>query len=109
MVNTKMRKLDSHAHIMPPNWERLDKKYGYGGFIYLEDEIETGAKKMMRDDGVFFRRVEKNCYDVEAILPEMDEFNVEKMVLCTIPVLFNYWTKPAHGKEWSRFINAHLL
>ena len=107
--NLPMQKIDSHAHIMPPYWERLDKKYGYGGFIYLEDEVATGAKKMMRDDGVFFRRVEKNCYDVEAILPEMDEFNVDKMVLCTIPVLFNYWAKPQHTKEWSRFINGHLL
>ncbi|MCB9262188.1 MAG: amidohydrolase [Flavobacteriales bacterium] len=104
-----IRKIDSHAHIMPPNWDRLDKKYGYGGFIYLEDEPSTGAKKMMRDDGVFFRRVEKNCYDVNAILPEMDEYNVEKMVLCTIPVLFNYWAKPEHTKEWSRFINDHLI
>ncbi len=105
---SQITKIDSHAHIMPPTWERLDKKFGYGGFIYLEDEPETGAKKMMRDDGVFFRRVEKNCYDETAIIPDMDAYNVEKMVLCTIPVLFNYWTKPEHGYEWSQFINDHL-
>ncbi|MBT8326870.1 MAG: amidohydrolase [Bacteroidia bacterium] len=105
---TKITKIDSHAHIMPPTWDRLDKKFGYGGFIYLEDEPGTGAKRMMRDDGVFFRRVEKNCYDETAILPEMDEYNVEQMVLCTIPVLFNYWAKPQHGYEWSQFINDHL-
>jgi aminocarboxymuconate-semialdehyde decarboxylase len=101
-------KIDSHAHIMPPNWERLDKKFGYGGFIYLEDETDSTAKRMMRDDGVFFRRVEQNCYDEDAILIDMDAHNVEKMVLCTIPVLFNYWAKPKHGLWWSQFLNDHL-
>jgi aminocarboxymuconate-semialdehyde decarboxylase len=105
----KLLKIDSHAHIMPPNWDRLDKKYNYGGFIYLEDEPSTGAKRMMRDDGVFFRRVERNCYDETAILPEMDAHGVDKMVLCTIPVLFNYWAKPQHTYEWSQFINDHLV
>ena len=101
-------KIDSHAHIMPPGWERLDKQFGYGGFIYLEDEEGTDAKRMMRDDGVFFRRVERNCYDEAAILPEMDAYGVSKMVLCTIPVLFYYWAKPEHTAQWSRFVNDHL-
>lgn len=102
-------KIDSHAHIMPPGWDRLDKKFGYGGFIYLEDEPGTDAKRMMRDDGVFFRRVERNCYDETVILPEMDEYNVCKMVLCTIPVLFYYWAKAKHTYEWSQFVNDHLV
>lgn len=109
MQDQQLIKVDSHAHIMPPTWDRLDKRFGYGGFIYLEDEKDTNAKRMMRDDGMFFRRVERNCYDPEAILPEMDQFNVSKMVLCTIPVLFNYWAKPEHTHQWSQFINDHLV
>ncbi len=58
-----MKKVDIHAHIMPPTWELLHEKFGYKGFIQLEEEPATGAKRMMRDDGVFFRRVERNCYD----------------------------------------------
>jgi aminocarboxymuconate-semialdehyde decarboxylase len=30
------------------------------------------------------------------------------MTLCTVPVLFNYWAKPKHGADWSRFLNDHL-
>lgn len=92
---------------MPPSWDLLHEKYGYGGFIYLEDEPETGAKRMMRDDGVFFRRVEQNCYDPSAILPDMDAHGVDCMVLCNIPVLFYYWAKPAHTLEWCKFLNDY--
>jgi len=30
------------------------------------------------------------------------------MVLCTVPVLFNYWTKPHDGLDWCRFLNDHI-
>jgi aminocarboxymuconate-semialdehyde decarboxylase len=103
------KKIDSHAHIMPENWPRLAEKYGYNGFIYLEDEPASDTKKMMRDDGVFFRRVSRNCWDPEAIIADMDKHSVDMMVLCTIPVLFNYWAKPEDTLDWSRFLNDHLL
>ena len=104
-----IKKIDGHAHIMPENWPMLADKYGYKGFIYLEDEPLTDTKKMMRDDGVFFRRVSRNCWDPAAIIKDMDLHNVDMMVLCTIPVLFNYWAKPAHTLDWSMFLNDHLL
>lgn len=100
-----MRRLDIHAHIMPDSWDLLHEKFGYKGFIQLEDEPGTGAKKMMRDDGVFFRRVERNCYDPLAIIEDMDAHGVEMMTLCNIPVLFYYWAKPKHTYEWSQFLN----
>jgi aminocarboxymuconate-semialdehyde decarboxylase len=31
-------KIDCHAHIMPPTWPDLKHKFGYGGFIYLEQD-----------------------------------------------------------------------
>jgi aminocarboxymuconate-semialdehyde decarboxylase len=103
----QQRKIDSHAHIMPESWPMLHEKYGYKGFIYLEDEPE-GTKKMMRDDGVFFRRVKENCWSPEAIIRDMDENGVEKMTLCTIPVLFNYWAKARDTFDWSQFLNDHI-
>lgn len=108
MTEQRQRKIDSHAHIMPESWTMLHEKYGYKGFIYLEDEPETRTKKMMRDDGVFFRRVEENCWDPSAIIRDMDAHGVEMMTLCTIPVLFNYWAKPRDTYDWSQFLNDHL-
>lgn len=109
MSEKKQYKLDIHAHIMPEKWPDLKEKFGYGGFILLEDEPGTGAKKMMRDDGVFFRRVDKNCYLPEAILSDMDEHGVNKMTLCNIPVLFFYWAKPKHTAEWCKFLNDFFV
>lgn len=100
-------KIDIHAHLLPKTWPNLKEKYGYGGFIYL-DHHKPGAAKMMRDDGKFFREIQENCWDPNAILPEMDVHNVDVMVLCTVPVLFNYWTKPEDGLDWSRFLNDQL-
>ena len=104
----KLLKIDCHAHILPASWPDLKAKYGYGGFIKMEHH-RTGFAKMMRDDGTFFREVEQNCWDPEAILIDMDKHDVDKMVLCTVPVLFNYWTKPEHGLDWSIFLNDHML
>ncbi len=103
----KTFKLDIHAHILPETWPDLKQKFGYGGFIYL-DHFAPGRAKMMRDDGFFFREIKENCWSPEAILKEMDEYNVDVMTLCTVPVLFNYWAQPRHTLEWSRFLNDHI-
>jgi aminocarboxymuconate-semialdehyde decarboxylase len=100
-------KIDIHAHIMPEHYPDLKQKFGYGGFIYL-DHHKQDAARMMRDDGRFFREIQRNCWDPEWILRDMDAHGVDVMVLCTIPVLFSYWAQPEHGLEWSRFLNDHL-
>ncbi|NQW30718.1 MAG: amidohydrolase [Ignavibacteria bacterium] len=100
-------KIDSHAHILPKTWPSLKDKFGYGGFITL-DHFAEGKARMMRDDGLFFREIEENCWDPKSILVDMDTYNVSTMVLCTVPVLFSYWAKPADGAWWSGFLNDHL-
>ncbi len=100
-------KFDIHAHILPETWEDLQQKYGYGGFIRL-DHFRPGSARMMRDDGKFFREIQENCWNPQAILRDMDEHKTEVMALCTVPVLFNYWAKPNDGYDWSRFLNDHL-
>jgi aminocarboxymuconate-semialdehyde decarboxylase len=100
-------KIDCHAHILPETWPSLKDKFGYGGFIMLEHH-QPGKARMMRDDGVFFREIEENCWNPQAILADMNEHNVDVMVLCTVPVLFSYWAKPEHTLEWSRMLNDHL-
>lgn len=100
-------KIDSHAHILPETWPSLKDKFGYGGFIMLEHH-QPGKARMVRDDGVFFREIEENCWNPDAILADMDKHNVDVMVLCTVPVLFSYWARPEHTLEWSRMLNDHL-
>lgn len=100
-------KIDSHAHILPKTWPDLKDKYGYGGFIKM-DHHKPDAARMMGDDGRFFREVQQNCWDPECIIEDMNANNVDMMVLCTVPVLFNYWCKPEHTYDWSIFLNDHI-
>ncbi|MCB9056529.1 MAG: amidohydrolase [Chitinophagales bacterium] len=98
-------KIDIHTHIMPekmPNWT---EKFGYGEFIHLEHRNCEAC--MMKADKLF-RIVEDNCYQPESRITEMDDTGVTIQVLSTIPVLFNYWAKPADGLETSRFFNDHI-
>ena len=98
-------KIDIHTHIMPdkmPNWT---EKFGYGEFIHLEHR-ECDACMMKGDK--LFRVVEDNCYKADLRLKQMEETEVSMQVLSTIPVLFNYWAKPADGLETSRFLNDHI-
>jgi aminocarboxymuconate-semialdehyde decarboxylase len=98
-------KIDIHTHIMPaqmPNWTR---KFGYGEFIHLE---HRNCKACMMKGDTLFRVVEENCFNEEIRLKEMEGTEVTMQVLSTIPVLFNYWAKPADGLETSRFFNDHI-
>lgn len=99
-------KIDIHTHIMPekiPNWF---EKFGYGEFIHLEHHKPCCARMMKGDK--FFREIESNCWEPKDRIIEMDSTDVSIQVLSTIPVLFNYWAKPAHGLETSRFFNDHI-
>lgn len=99
------KKIDIHTHIMPeqmPNWTQ---KFGYGEFIHLE---QRNCKACMMKGDQLFREVEENCYKEETRIKEMDDTDVTIQVLSTIPVLFNYWAKPADGLETSRFLNDHI-
>lgn len=101
-----MRKIDIHTHIMPENIPNWFQKFGYGDFIRLEHHKPCCAK-MIKGDKVF-REIEENCWDPNARMKEMDMTDVTTQVLSTIPVLFNYWAKPEHCIETSRFFNDHI-
>lgn len=98
-------KIDIHTHIMPekmPNWVQ---KFGYGEFIHLE---HRNCKACMMKGDKLFREVEDNCFKPSVREEEMQGTGVDIQVLSTIPVLFNYWAKPADGLETSRFFNDHI-
>lgn len=100
-------KIDIHTHILPesiPNWK---EKFGYGGFIQL-DHYQPCCAKMIRDDGKNFRDIEENCWSPEARIQECNHHHVNVQVISTVPILFNYWTKPVDGLEISKFLNDHI-
>ncbi len=99
-------KIDIHTHIIPEHLPRWKEKFGYGGFIHLEHHKPCCARMMVGD--TFFREIEHNCWSGEQRIKECDAHHVNVQVLSTIPVLFNYWAKPEHGLETSRFLNDHI-
>jgi aminocarboxymuconate-semialdehyde decarboxylase len=101
-----MLKIDMHTHIIPaemPNWT---EKFGYGDFIYLQQD-RPGYAKMMKGNR-FFREIRENCWDPEVRIREYSEFNTQVQVVCTIPVMFSYWAHPENCLELSKFLNDHI-
>jgi aminocarboxymuconate-semialdehyde decarboxylase len=102
-----MLKIDSHSHIMPRELPRWAEKFGYDGFIHLEHQ-QDGSANMMKGTE-FFRRVKSNSWDAEERIVEYAKLGVDVQVVCTIPVLFSYWAKPADGYDIARFLNDDLI
>ena len=98
--------IDIHTHILPPTIPDWAKKFGYSGFIHLEPENSCQANMMIGDR--FFRKVDSNCWSADDRHKEMVETGIQKQVLSTVPVLFNYWAKAADGYDTSRFYNDHI-
>lgn len=104
-----MLKIDSHNHILPSFMPDFKARFGHGGFITLKEVPgHPELRDMVRDDGVFFRRVEENCLSLEARLKEMDEFDVDVQVLSTVPVLFCYWAPGEESAIVARFLNTDI-
>ena len=101
-----MLKIDMHSHIIPKNLPDWEKKFGYEGFIRLEHHKPSWANMMQGDN--FFREINHNCWDPEIRMNEYEKFATQVQVVCTIPVLFAYFSKPKDGLEVARFLNDDL-
>ena len=101
-----MLKIDMHSHIIPKNLPDWEKKFGYEGFIRLEHHKPSWANMMQGDN--FFREINHNCWDPETRMNEYEKYATQVQVVCTIPVLFAYFSKPKDGLEVARFLNDDL-
>ena len=101
-----MLKIDMHTHIIPKNLPEWEKKFGYEGFIRLEHHKPSWANMMQGDN--FFREINHNCWDPEVRMNEYEKYATQVQVVCTIPVLFAYFSKPQDGLEVARFLNDDL-
>lgn len=101
-----MLKIDMHSHIIPKNLPDWEKKFGYEGFIRLEHHKPGWANMMLGDN--FFREINHNCWDPEVRINEYEKYTTQVQVVCTIPVLFAYFSKPKDGLEVARFLNDDL-
>lgn len=102
-----MLTIDVHTHILPEEIPDFKAQFGYGGFIKLSHQRQ-GAAKMLRDDGVFFREVNANCWCPQHRLDDLAATNVDVQVLSTVPVMFNYWAKPKDTLVVAEFLNDHI-
>uniref|UniRef100_A0A914YYY0 2-amino-3-carboxymuconate-6-semialdehyde decarboxylase n=1 Tax=Panagrolaimus superbus TaxID=310955 RepID=A0A914YYY0_9BILA len=105
---SKDRKFDIHAHALPRDIPDFEKQFGYGGFLTLNHTDNPDGTANMMKDGKLFRVVQKNCYDTEARIQEMDKSHVSVQAVSTVPVMFSYWAKPEHTEIISRFLNDDL-
>lgn len=101
-----MLKIDMHTHIMPEKLPRWTERFGYEGFIHLEPHAPGQAWMMKGEEK--FRLIKSNCWDAQERVQEYADLGVQVQVVCTIPVLFSYWAKPADGLEIARYLNDHI-
>ncbi|KAJ3225309.1 hypothetical protein HDU81_008032 [Chytriomyces hyalinus] len=105
-TTSKPLRIDIHTHIMPARLPDLKQKYGYGGWISVQNNGDGKAKMMI--DGKPFRDVECNCWQPEERIKEMAATSVDVQIISTIPVFFNYWAEPEHCADLARYLNDNI-
>lgn len=95
-----------HTHIIPKHLPDWTKRFGYGNFIHLDHHRPAFARMMQGEK--FFREIESNCWDEKLRIDDYAQYHTQVQVVCTIPVLFAYWAKPADGLMVSEYLNDHI-
>ncbi|NND44455.1 MAG: amidohydrolase [Xanthomonadales bacterium] len=97
-----MLKIDTHAHILPPDWPDLNGRHGAAGIPVME---QRDGRYLIMKDGKFFREIWPNAFDVEVRIEEYARFGIQVQVISTVPVMFSYDQPVAACLELSQFLN----
>ena len=99
--------IDLHTHLIPPRWPtKLDKKFGYGGWINYKT---CGNGKMnLMIDGKVFRTIDDRCYSYRRRGRDCKRAKVDMQVLSPVPVMFCYWAKPNDALFVSKWVNDDI-
>ncbi len=100
-----MLKIDTHAHILPPDWPDLAEKYGDIRFPVIH---HAEGRHRIYKDGKFFREVWPNSWDAALRIGEYRGHGVDVQVISTVPVMFSYWAKPHQALELHRHLNDQM-
>lgn len=101
-----MLKIDTHAHYLPRDWPDLAAKYGDARFPVIHHG-EDGRHRIYKD-GKFFREIWPKTWDPDERVADYARFGVQVQVISTVPVMFNYTSKPQHALELHRALNEHM-
>ena len=102
-------KIDVHTHILPAQIPDFASRFGVKGFIRLQECPGCTDLDMVTDEGKFFRRIDRRCFDPDHRVKDLEQLGVNQQALSTLPVMFSYWTHAKHGAEICQFLNDHLL
>ena len=100
-----MLKIDTHAHILPPDWPNLAERYGDARFPVIH---HSEGRHRIYKDGRFFREVWPNSWDPALRIEEYAGHGVSVQVISTVPVMFCYWAKAHQALELHRHLNDHM-
>ncbi|WP_458413423.1 amidohydrolase family protein [Schinkia sp. CFF1] len=107
-------RIDFHTHIIPDFLPDLSLKYSGEKWPTIKrncsttHELTCSCGATIYTGGKHFRNVEKNCWDAQERMKDMDRHNVLMQVLSPIPVMFTYWADAKGALEISQLQNDYI-